>query len=73
MKEWNELPERVLYEMEQLGNFSPTVNVQYQEIKGYLDGGKTYYDSKDLRNMAKAFIVVAEWLEERALLENGRV
>ena len=57
--------------MEDLGNFSPTVNVAYREVKGCMldgdgDAGKVYFNSKDLREIAGACIAVANWLDLRA-------
>jgi hypothetical protein len=65
VKSFDELPKRVLETMEGLGNFSPTSNFQNKAIKGWIDG-KTYFDSKDLREMAEDFVIVANWLDERA-------
>jgi len=52
--------------MELIGNFSPTVRVEERMVKGYVDDGKCYLGSKDLREMSKHFIEVADWLDKRA-------
>lgn len=64
--------------MDELGNFSPTVNHQYKEVKGYTldsesgEGGKTYWSSDDLRTTAKACNEVADWLDKRAELDANK-
>jgi hypothetical protein len=68
---WEDLPEETLHQMQVLGNFGPTVNVKYKEIKGCMDEGKTYFDSTDLRKMAEAFTHVANWLDRRAEKEQA--
>lgn len=57
--------------MNLLGNFSPTARPERKEIKGLTFGeyGKsvrTYYDSGELRELTKACIEVADWLDRRA-------
>ena len=58
--------------MRALGNFTPTVNPLYREVKGSMLGEygdsekKTYFDSKELRELATACIEVADWLDLRA-------
>ena len=56
--------------MKFLGRFSPTVNSQLKEIKGYMHSddceGKVYLDSGELREMALACNEVAAWLDKRA-------
>ena len=57
--------------MRTLGNFSPTVLTERREIGGVTvdDDGelvKTYFDSKELRELATACIEVADWLDLRA-------
>lgn len=69
MKEWSN---RIKEDMKWLGNFHPTINVEYKQIKGYMldsegDGGKVYIDSRELRELAYSFVEVAKWLDERAL------
>ena len=58
--------------LKELGNFSPTVNAAHRDLKGYTldaDGepGKCYYSSDDLREIAKACIEAADWLDKRAM------
>lgn len=72
MKEWKELNPRTLELMDEFGNFGPTANPLEGTVKGYMlgedgEGGKTYFDSKDLREFAKAFEEVAAWLEDRKI------
>lgn len=72
MREWKELNPRTLEIMKEFGNFGPTTNPANGEIKGTmcdaeLDVGKVYFDSKDLREYAKAFKEVADWLDARKL------
>ena len=74
-RQWNELPEKTLYWMKVIGEFSPTVHKDNCEVKGYtLDedgqGGKTYLTSTDLFEISVACEEVAQWLEDRA---NGGV
>jgi len=52
--------------MELIGYFSPTVNIERRQVKGYVDDCKCYLDSKELREMSKHFIEVADWLDKRA-------
>ena len=57
--------------MRALGNFTPTVNPMHREVKGsmlgeYGDAEKTYFDSKELRELAAACLEVAGWLDRRA-------
>jgi hypothetical protein len=47
--------------MEFMGNFGITVSGK--EIKGYMDDGKVYLDATELRELAKACLDVAEYLE----------
>lgn len=54
---WESLSQNAKDTMRLLGNFGPTVNVANREVKGYTyaadgEGGKAYYDSNDLRNIA---------------------
>ena len=69
MKSWNELDKGILAWMELLGNFSPTVNAESREIKGYMHdedgGGKVYLNSSELRSLAYACNAVASWLDAR--------
>ena len=48
--------------MEILGNFG--VTVKGDEVKGYMEGGKVYFSATDLRELAKACLTVADYLEE---------
>lgn len=57
--------------MQTLGHFSPTVNPLYREVKGSMlgehgDAEKTYFSSKELRELAAACEEVADWLDARA-------
>lgn len=57
--------------MRTLGNFSPTLNPDYREVKGsmlgeYGDAEKTYFSSKELRELAASCSEVADWLDKRA-------
>jgi len=63
---WKELSTNALETMEGLGNFGPTVRPELREVKGYVDGGKCYYSSSDLRDVARGCIEVADWLDKRA-------
>ena len=62
--EWTEVSKEARETMDELGNFGPTGNIANKEVKGYLHdeegGGKAYYSSNELREMAKHFIEVAE-------------
>jgi hypothetical protein len=66
MKPWSELDKETLGWMDELGNFSPTVKIEDKQLKGHTDEGKTYYCSSDLRQLAKACLDAANWLDERA-------
>ena len=70
MKTWSELDKETLGWMTELGNFSPTTNIESKQLKGHTDEGKTYYDSSDLRQIAKACLDAANWLDERATIFN---
>jgi len=68
---WEDLDDKHKNWMDFLGSFSPTVNVTYKEIKGYMldsdcEPGKTYLDSADLRALAESCVAVANWLDLRA-------
>lgn len=67
---WEQVSEKSREIMKKLGDFSPTVHTQEREVKGYTfdedGGGKTYWTSYDLRNIASACIEVADWLDSRA-------
>ena len=52
--------------MELIGDFSPTVRAEERMVKGYVDDGKCYLDSKELRKMSKHLVEVADWLDKRA-------
>ena len=75
---WDDLSDEARAVMEELGNLSPTVNVQYKEVKGYTldsesgEGGKTYWSSDDLRTTARACDEVAAWLDKRAELDANK-
>lgn len=66
MKPWEQLSAQAHEAMKALGEAGPTVHVQHREVKGYVDGGKAYFDAQDLRNLAMGMIEVANWLDERA-------
>jgi hypothetical protein len=68
---WDDLSESARAALKDLGNFGPTVTASHRLVKGYManDDGDTvsvYYTSRDMREMAKAFVEVAEWLDKRA-------
>ena len=76
--EWGKLPTNALDVMKELGNFGPTVNAAHREVKGYMlddegDGVSRYWSSDDLRNIANGCNDVAEWLDQRAAIEQLRV
>ena len=64
--EWKDLSESARNTMEELGDFGPTVNPSHCLVKGYINEEKTYWDSNDLRTIAKSLVEVADWLEKRA-------
>lgn len=70
---WEHLPEAVRVTMRQLGDFRPTVDPAYREVKGVLrdseDGEsyKAYLTATELREMAGHLTAVADWLDQRAL------
>ena len=66
MKTWEQLSAQAHESMKALGEAGPTVHVEHREVKGYIDGGKAYFDAQDLRNLAMGMIEVANWLDERA-------
>lgn len=72
--EWQKLPTNALDVMKELGNFGPTVNAMQREVKGYMlddegDGVSRYWTSDDLRNIANVCNEVADWLDQRAAIE----
>lgn len=75
--DWNDLPEHVRDTLKELGDYTPTVNVLNRELKGVAydpeDGGcvKSYLTSNDLRKLSETFLIVAAWLDERALSASG--
>ncbi len=68
---WEDLDEKHRLIMDELGDFSPTVNAANKEIKGYMDDGKTYWDSAYLRELAESCVAVANWLDLRAEQEDN--
>lgn len=74
---WKDISDNAKGVMQELGNFSPTVNPANVEVKGYLhcdygDDGRTYWSSDDLRNIANGCIEVADWLDARAAAQIGK-
>lgn len=68
---WEDVSEKSRERMRDLGHFGPTVRVENMEVKGNLADGyggseSAYFDVVDLRELAAAFIEVADWLEKRA-------
>ena len=64
MSEW--ISKESKAELDNLGNFSPTCNVKDKLLKGYLEEGRCYIDSKGCRAISKALLEAAEFLENRA-------
>ena len=69
--DWDkELSANAMVWMKFLGDFSPTCNEARKELKGYMfdesGGGKAYIYSGELRELARACIEVADWLDKRA-------
>lgn len=60
-KLWDELGSDIHEVMKELGYFSPTV--KGDSLKGYMCDEKTYWDAKDLRRIAEACLVAAEFLD----------
>ena len=70
--DWDkDLSEETRNQMKFLGWFSPTARESEGFVKGYMidadsgEGCGTYLDSKDLRDLAAACNLVAEWLDRR--------
>ena len=67
---WEELSQKCRDVMKALGDFGPTVKPEDREVKGYTyddeGGGKCYWTSADLREIASACEQVASWLDKRA-------
>lgn len=69
--DWSDLNPNTRDWMKILGEFGPTVHAQNAEIKGVMydadaDGmGRVYIASAELRELAKACIEVADWLDKR--------
>lgn len=73
---WESLSQNARDTMQQLGNFGPTTRAYAREVKGWTmceDGftERAYLGSNDLRNIAAGCIEVAQWLEERARVNDG--
>ncbi len=70
-EDWEELPTAVLQMMSWLGEFRPTIDPKLAELKGCRydrdDAGtyKCYIGPRDLRDLAHASTVAADWLERR--------
>lgn len=62
--EWKDL--KCADVLRELGSYSPTVRVEEKMLKGSHDGGKSYMDSHDLRELAAACTEAADWLDARA-------
>lgn len=74
---WAQLPETTHDVMRELGGFSPTVHPHACEVKGYMlddngEGGRVYWTSDDLRQIAVACNEVAQWLDDRAAASIGQ-
>ena len=71
-----QLSERAEQTLKFLGDFGPTANVQYREMKGYMHdedgGGKVYLNAVEFREMAQDFIEIADWLDKRAECERAK-
>lgn len=70
---WDSISVESRQVMDDLGGFGPTIRESERMVKGYMlgtdnEGCKTYFDSADLRRIAKACIEVANWLDARAML-----
>ncbi len=72
---WEDLPTNVLQMMSWLGGFSPTLSPADGNLKGYMldddGGGKVYLGVRDLRDLAHAATVAADWLERRVQRAKG--
>lgn len=67
LADWSKISKEARETMAMLGDFGPTFNAKYREVKGYpQEQGKTYWSSDDLRKMAAHMNEVAEWLDTRA-------
>ena len=72
MSEWTDLPEDVRGWMDFIGNYAPTVRAASRELKGMAydtdDGERygSYLDADEMRAIAAACVVVADWLDARA-------
>lgn len=72
MTQLNGLSPNALDVLKDLGNYGPTVNKQDREVKGWaydhdLDYVvKSYYTSDDLREISRACLEIADWLDTRA-------
>ncbi len=66
MRVWDQISTLGQDAMKLLGEAGPTVHPQNREVKGYVEGGKAYFSSDDLRAIAKGMNEVADWLDERA-------
>lgn len=67
--EWKDL--KCANVLRELGSYGPTVRVEEKMLKGSHDGGKSYMDSHDLRELAAACTEAADWLDARAGLESA--
>ncbi len=69
MTQLNGLSPNALDVLKDLGNYGPTVNKQDREVKGWaydhdLDYVvKSYYTSDDLREISRACLEIADWLD----------
>lgn len=67
---WNDLPVTVLDTMACVGQFEPTDDQTARQLKGYFTANNRQHDwfmsAEDLREFARHFDMVANWLDERA-------
>lgn len=70
---WDSLSNLTLSVMRNMGGFGPTSKPEDRQVKGYTigpdgEGGKSYYDSGELREIAAACNEAADWLDKRAAI-----
>jgi hypothetical protein len=68
---WPDISEDARSWLKMLGDFGPTAHAKNRELKGYIaadegEDGRTYLNSRDLREIAASCIEAADWLDKRA-------
>lgn len=69
---WKDISEKSRDIMSRLGGYTPVSNRKDARVMGWVcDVEKVYWSSEILREIAAAYIEVADWLDKRASENDG--